>query len=117
MTAPVQSRVLVVEDHDDVSRVVAMLLASEGHIVEVAPTANHALVAMETFAPSIVLIDIALPDITGDELAVKLRAHDSALRIVAMTGTKSAVDRSLFDAWLTKPFTLEQLVRAVRGAS
>jgi DNA-binding response OmpR family regulator len=116
MTTPVQSRVLIVEDHDDVSRVVAMLLAGEGHVVEVAPTANHALVAMETFAPNVVLIDIALPDIAGDQLASKLRVRQDVLRIVAMTGTKSEVDRSLFDAWLTKPFTLEQLVRAVRGA-
>jgi CheY-like chemotaxis protein len=109
-------RILVVEDHDDVARVVSLLLGGEGHVVETAPTARCAMTAVTSFAPHIVLIDIVLPDLTGDLLAERLRidhAH-AALRLVGMTGARrNLVRREIFDAWLDKPFTLEQLVHAV----
>jgi len=113
-------RVLVVDDNIDAAQSLAELLALQGHVVEKAYDAASALQAVETFQPSIVLLDIALPDLDGYEVASQLRARPEFkdVRLIALTAYGSSKHRAQsraagFDGHLTKPVSIEALKRAL----
>jgi len=110
-------RVLVVDDNADVRTSLAALLAALGHDVS---TANDGAEALEVFAaeaPEAALIDIGLPDISGYEVARRLRERDQGRTLlIALTGYGRQQDRDAsmkagFNAHLTKPAGLDQLER------
>jgi DNA-binding response OmpR family regulator len=107
--APVQKRVLVVDDNVDAATALAVLLRAMGHEVFVAHDARAALADLSRIRPDIALLDIAMPDMTGYELARQVRARlGAAVRIVALTGFGLAEDRvraldAGFDQHLVKP--------------
>ena len=82
-------RVLVVDDNVDAAQGLAELLNLQGHVVEKAHDAASALQAVEAFQPSIVLLDIALPDQDGYEVASQLRARPELkeVRLIALTAS------------------------------
>ncbi|HWA36674.1 MAG TPA: PAS domain S-box protein [Burkholderiales bacterium] len=103
-------RVLVVDDNEDASASLAMLLQSLGHETAVAKDGAQALELARSFAPDIVLLDIGMPGMDGYEVARRLRAMDAprALRVVAVTGWAQEADRARalaagFDLHLVKP--------------
>jgi CheY-like chemotaxis protein/anti-sigma regulatory factor (Ser/Thr protein kinase) len=113
-------RVLVVDDNIDAAQSLAELLALQGHIVEKAYDAASALQVVETFRPSIVLLDIALPDLDGYEVASRLRARPELkdVRLIALTAfgssKRQAQSRAAgFNGHLTKPVSIEALKRAL----
>jgi PAS domain S-box-containing protein len=109
-------RVLVVDDNQDITQSLAMLLALMGHDVETATDGAHALDAAKSFNPDVVLLDIGLPKMNGYDVARGLRAMP-AMRdclIVACTGYGSAEDRQKalaagFDRHAVKPVTADTL--------
>ena len=107
--APVQKRVLVVDDNVDAATALAALLRAMGHEVFVAHDARAALADLSRIRPDIALLDIAMPDMTGYELARLVRARlGAAVRIVALSGFGLAEDRvraldAGFDQHLVKP--------------
>ncbi|RZA34379.1 MAG: response regulator, partial [Lysobacteraceae bacterium] len=108
-------RIMVVDDNEDAAQMLAMALELEGCRVEVAHSGAAAL-AMAEGAPQIALLDIGLPDMTGYELARRLRATEAGGRmtLVATTGWGQEKDRQLafdagFDHHLTKPIDVGQL--------
>lgn len=114
--------VLVVEDEDGVRRLSVDLLRELGYTVRHAADAEGALRLLEQ-QPDIRLLftDVVMPAVNGRELADRARARQPGLRILFTTGyTRNAVvHNGLLDPGvrlLTKPFTLEQLARAVRAA-
>jgi PAS domain S-box-containing protein len=104
--------ILVVDDNEDAADLLAGLLQTWGHDVQVAYDGPSALKLLERFTPNIALLDIGLPAMDGYELARRLRAEPQlrALRLVAVTGYGQARDRAMaeragFDAHLVKPVT------------
>jgi PAS domain S-box-containing protein len=103
--------ILVVDDNADAAASLAMLLELEGHVARVAHSGLAALTAMNEFVPDLVFLDIGLPDISGYEVARRLRASPPAggtPRLIALTGWGSEEDRRQaqtagFDAHLVKP--------------
>jgi CheY-like chemotaxis protein len=81
-------RILVVDNSEDVADSLAMLLNLMGHTVEVAYHGIAALASAEHFLPDIIFTDISMPDMTGLELAHKLRAIPQCREtpLVALTG-------------------------------
>src|SRR5579859_2867834 len=74
-TAPASSRVVVVEDDPLQAESLAFILRQEGYVVDVAATGAEALAIARTQpAPDTVLLDVALPDLSGIEVARRLRA-------------------------------------------
>jgi PAS domain S-box-containing protein len=117
--APVGRRVLVVDDNRDAADAMAVLLSVDGHQIEAAYDGASALACAAATLPDVVLLDIGLPDITGYEVARRLRSLDGGDRmtIVAISGWGQARDKQLafdsgFDAHLTKPADPSQ-VRAL----
>ncbi|MCR9296607.1 MAG: ATP-binding protein, partial [bacterium] len=114
-------RVLVVDDHRDTADTLSALLAVEGFSVEVARTGQEAVEVAMAFFPQVVLLDIGLPELDGFEVARLLRAQftKAQLRIIALSGWGSEADKakglqSGFDAHLTKPICLQELLQLIR---
>jgi CheY-like chemotaxis protein len=110
------SRVLVVDDDRDGAEALAILLRLAGHTVETAYDGVEALSAAERFRPQVVLLDVAMPDLDGFDVAVRMRARGwaSGLKVIAVTGHNRAEDRELarrsrFDGYLLKPVDFAQL--------
>jgi CheY-like chemotaxis protein len=107
--AVVQKRILIVDDNADSADTLALLLRTMGHEVHVARDGRTALAALPRARPEIVLLDIVMPDLSGYEVAKRIRDRLGAgVRIVALTGFGSDEDRqraleSGFDQHLIKP--------------
>jgi CheY-like chemotaxis protein len=112
----VKRRVLVVDDNTDAAEVMAKLLRKFGHTVFIANNPAEAIDTVSREALDIALLDIGLPQMSGYELARRLRTMKSGelLPLVAVTGYGQAEDRKRslregFMAHLVKPVMLEDL--------
>lgn len=107
---PPKRRVLVVDDNRDGAESLAMLLAISGHDARTAHNGPGGLRAAYDFAPEVVFLDIGLPDMSGYEVAEKLRSTPPRVRpyLIALTGWGSDDDKRRaqaagFDHHMTKP--------------
>jgi len=102
-------RVLVVDDNADAANSLAALLRAMGHEVFVAHEARSALGDLSRIRPDVALLDIAMPDMSGYDLARQIRSRmGAAVRIVALSGFGLPEDRARaleagFDHHLLKP--------------
>jgi CheY-like chemotaxis protein len=116
-----RQRVLLVDDNRDIRESTSMLLQVLGHDVVTCADAGEALARIDGARPSLVLVDIGLPDMDGYTLARRLRAaHGPSLRLVAVTGYATDDHRRRsreagFDDHLVKPVSLEQLEHLLVG--
>lgn len=118
MSAALQ--ILVVDD-DEVSReVLSLLLGGQGYAVETADSGDAALAHLRDSShslPGVVLADLQMPGMHGDELSRQLRAVCGPQTIlIAMSGSQpeaGLIDG--FNAFLLKPFSMEQLAALVNG--
>ena len=113
-------RVLVVDDNIDAAQTLQLLLEAGGHQVVVAHTALAALELAQSMPPELCLLDIGLPDLSGNDLARGLRAlpHTTAITLVAVTGYGRREDRELaiqagFDHYFVKPVDMEKLLALI----
>jgi len=119
---PIRARVLVVDDNRDAAETLAMALELFGCKVVVAHSGQEALEVIASADPAVVLLDIGLPDMTGYELARRLRRlpGGDAVTLIATTGWGQQKDRELafdagFDHHLTKPIDFELLKPLLHG--
>jgi two-component system OmpR family response regulator len=117
-TAPAH-RVLVVDDEPNIVDVVSMALRYQGFDVASAGTGGEALAAVERFRPQVMVLDVMLPDMEGFEVAERLGAERSHVPIIFLTARDATEDklRGLTtggDDYMTKPFSLEELVARIR---
>jgi two-component system OmpR family response regulator len=113
-------RVLVVDDEPNIVDVVAMALRFQGFTVQTAGTGADALSAVRAFGPQIIVLDVMLPDVDGFEVARRLAARGDRVPIIFLTARDATEDkvRGLSiggDDYVTKPFSLEELVARVRS--
>jgi two-component system OmpR family response regulator len=113
-------RVLVVDDEPNIVDVITMALRFQGFAVESASSGEQALAAVESFRPHIMVLDVMLGDMEGFEVARRLGAQRSRVPIVFLTARDATEDkiRGLTlggDDYVTKPFSLEELVARVRA--
>ena len=113
-------RALVVDDEESLADLVGMSLRYEGWDVKTAHSVTEALNHAKTFAPDIAVLDIMLPDGDGLSLMKSLRGFHAGLPVLFLTA-KDAVDDRVAgltaggDDYVTKPFSLEELVARLRG--
>ncbi len=116
--------VTIVDDNADAGQSLAVLLRAHGHTVQVYEDASTTLRAPEVEGTEVFILDIGLPDMTGYELARRLRrqpAHASAV-FVALTGYGQERDRELsrqagFDHHLVKPVDIAKLAQILAQAA
>jgi CheY-like chemotaxis protein len=125
-TQPDQLQVLVVDDNTDAAESLGVLLDIEGHAAHIAHTGAEALQVAQSRPLDVVFLDIGLPDMTGYEVAKRMRMLPAMQKtlLVALTGWGTQDDRQRtreagFDRHLTKPAELpavEELLRAAAQA-
>lgn len=118
-----QRSILIIEDNDDTREVMKFMLEAEGARVMTAGTGTDGVASAKEHRPQVVLCDIGLPDVDGLEVARRLRRHAglSGTRLVALTGYGQPEDvrgalAAGFDAHLTKPINLDQLLDLLAAA-
>ncbi len=115
-----QNRVLVVDDEPNIVDVISMALRFQGFEVAAAGTGSDALAAVQSFRPQVMVLDVMLPDMEGFEVAERLGAERSHVPILFLTARDAGEDklRGLTtggDDYMTKPFSLEELVARLRN--
>jgi len=119
LTGSGSRRILVVDDHADSAEGLAVLLRLHGHEAVTAGDGVTALDLARTFRPDVVLLDIGLPEMSGYEVAQRMRDEQAhAVRLVALTGHGHEQDRRRaseagFDGFLLKPFSVDALASAL----
>jgi two-component system OmpR family response regulator len=112
-------RILVVDDEPRITELVSMALRYEGFDVETAATGRAALQAVEVFRPAVIVLDVMLPDMDGFAVTERLGAVHNRVPIIFLTARDAVEDkvRGLTlggDDYVTKPFSLEELVARIR---
>jgi two-component system OmpR family response regulator len=116
--APV--RVLVVDDELSVTEVLAKAFRDDGWEVVVAGDGRAAIRAAQEFHPDAVVLDVTLPDFGGLEVLRRLRTHSPQVCVLFLSARDAAADRIAgiaagADDYVTKPFSLEEVVARLRG--
>ncbi len=122
MTAPATGgeRILVVDDEPDIVALVVYHLAKAGYRVSSAATGTDALALAKRDRPSLIVLDLMLPGMSGFDVLAKLREEESTagIAVLMLTARKEEPDRIRglelgADDYLTKPFSPQELVLRV----
>lgn len=113
-------RILVVDDEVTLSELLSMAMRYEGWEVRTAGDGLSAVRTAREFQPDAVVLDWMLPDIDGLEVLHRLRAEDTHVPVLFLTARDAVEDRVAGitaggDDYVTKPFSLEEVVARVRG--
>ena len=114
-----QPNILVVEDETSIASFVAAYLRNAGYTVRTSSTAQAALAEIASEAPSLVVLDLNLPDGDGVELCRRIR-KSSDVPILMLTARDEDVDKIIglevgADDYMTKPFNPRELVARVKS--
>ena len=115
------TRVLVVDDEPMVREVLARYLEREGFAVATAEDGLEALARFGESRPDLVLLDLMLPKVNGFEVCKTIRKYDATIPIVILSAKGDEGDKVLglelgADDYVTKPFSLRELVARVKAA-
>ena len=113
------TRVLVVDDEASITDLVALALRYEGFTVEKAATGRAALASVGRFKPDLIVLDVMLPDLSGLDVLRRLSAEGRRVPVIFLTARDATEDKVHGltvggDDYVTKPFSIEELVARVR---
>jgi CheY-like chemotaxis protein len=115
------SVVLVVDDDRESLTIIERMLGSSGHVVLAAQSGEQALDVAERKAPDLILLDIMMPEMNGIQVLERLRASTWGAHIPVILLTAKAQDEDVLagyqvgaDYYITKPFTVRQLLYGLR---
>jgi len=111
-------RILLVEDEEKVSRFVERGLKAELHVVDLAPDGASALHSLRDFSYELVILDLNLPDMSGNEVLRSMRRAEIPTPVLVLTARDGiAAKVESFDLgaddYLTKPFSFTELLLRV----
>ncbi len=120
--SPRSLRILIADDEPDSVTALKLLLNDEGHDVIGLSKGADVMRKIEEFKPEVVVLDIAMPDMSGYELAKEIRKRYGQITplLIAITGRyKQASDKMLgqivgFDHYLLKPYEPKELLALLR---
>lgn len=112
--------ILIVEDDKDLAGAIRDLLQTEGYLVRVASDGSQALQSVQRTEPDLVLLDLGLPNITGEAVCREIKKLHPDTPIVMLTGKSASEDvvHGLSvgaDDYVTKPFETEELIARVKA--
>jgi DNA-binding response OmpR family regulator len=113
-------RILVVEDEKKLSELVARALRQESYAVDAADDGTRGWELAETFAYDLIILDLMLPGLPGEELLRRIRRRNQQVPILILTARDATQEKvSNFEAgaddYLTKPFAFAELVMRVKA--
>ena len=115
------AQVLVVDDDDQIRKLICLVLQQEGHTVVEASNGKKAIQHIQETVIDLVISDVVMPDMDGLELIKEIRRTLSGMKILAVSGAGkegpglylSIADRFGADAILMKPFAPDQLIKKI----
>ncbi|HTJ67016.1 MAG TPA: response regulator transcription factor [Actinospica sp.] len=115
-----EARILVVDDENSITDLVGLALRYEGFEVASAANGRAALAAAAEFGPDLLVLDVMLPDFDGLEVCARLRAQGLRVPVVFLTARDATEDKITGltvggDDYVTKPFSLDELVARIRA--
>ncbi len=115
-----EGRILIVEDEPALLRALQINLRARGYEVTTSSTGQAALVEAARHPPEAVLLDLGLPDLDGTEVIRQLRSW-SAAPVIVLSGRAGSGDKigaldAGADDYVTKPFSMEELMARLRAA-
>ncbi|WP_404302938.1 response regulator transcription factor [Alicycliphilus denitrificans] len=118
-----QARILIVEDHADIRKLIRMTLEFEDYDIHEAPNADAGLQAVRQLRPHLLLLDIMMPGEMDGLALCRLVKSDASLgqpKVVLLTARGQGQDveagmNSGADAYLLKPFSPLQLIQTIQG--
>jgi two-component system response regulator RegX3 len=115
-----RGRILIVDDDPGIVDVVSYSLEREGYEIEVAGDGSDALAAVTRRPFDLMILDLMLPHISGEDVCRHLRAAGNTVLILMLTAKDAELDRVLglelgADDYLTKPFSTAELLSRIRA--
>src|SRR5205809_8083297 len=115
-----RSRVLVVDDEPQITRVLRTVLTSQGYQVRTAAEGEAALSDFKEWSPELVITDLYMPHMDGVELCRRIRALSAVpIIVLSVKGEERSKVEALdsgADDYVTKPFGIDELLARVRAA-
>jgi len=113
-THPAAKPILIIDDETSILTVLEKILSKKGYCVETASTGKAGIRKIENNDYSLILTDIKMPDISGDQILDHMRNEiKKSTPVVAMSGTPWLLSRSNFDAVLIKPYHMKELLSVI----
>ena len=121
MIENIMAKILIVDDEKDIADLISYNLEREGFRTRIVLDGNEALAAVRSFAPDLMVLDLMLPGVGGLDICKRIRANPetSSLPIIMLTAKADEVDKIIgleigADDYVTKPFSVKELVARVR---
>lgn len=112
--------ILIIDDELQIRRLLEITLSSNGYKIIQAVNGKEGLVAAATHRPSLIIIDLGLPDIDGQEIIAKLREwFNKPVIVLSVRSSETDIIRALDNGandYLTKPFRTGELLARIRAA-
>ncbi len=115
-----RTRILVIDDEPQIHRFLRPALEASGYAVERADTAASGLAMARSHPPALILLDLGLPDMDGQDALIQLRATSQVPVLILSArdqeaGKVAALDNGA-DDYVEKPFGLDELLARIRAA-
>lgn len=115
-----QNRILVVEDDPALARSLHIALEREGYTILAASTGGEALQLARSASPSLILLDLRLPDLSGYDVCRRLRSEGLRMPILMLTARDEEADKVVglelgADDYVVKPYSLRELISRIRA--
>lgn len=114
-------RILIADDEPNIVLALEFLMKKEGYEVQTVSDGEHALRAIETSSPDLILLDIMMPKLDGYEVCQRIRSNPSMknIIIIMLTAKGREIEREKglalgADFYITKPFSTREVVQKVR---
>jgi two-component system cell cycle response regulator DivK len=115
-------RVLIVDDQKDNLSVAEMVFHFHKAEVQVAHNGTEGLAVLREFSPTLILLDLSMPEMSGWDMLTELRKNEAtahipviALTAHAMAGDEQRVMQAGFDGYIAKPFSVATIVFQIQS--
>ena len=116
----IRDKIIIVEDDPGISKYLQAALRSHGYDILLAPDGKTALEMIASHCPDVLLLDLGLPDMDGSEIIRSVRTW-SRMPIIIISARSAEIDKAAAldmgaDDYLTKPFSIDELLARIRVA-
>lgn len=115
------NRILIIEDEENIARVLQLELQFEGYAADIAHTGTEGLLKYREQQWDLILLDVMLPEMSGIDVLKRIRATESQTPVIMLTAKSEVEDKVKgldlgANDYVTKPFEIEELLARIRNA-